>query len=947
MSKERRWERAVFARNNQGIETSIVFSVAAIVPPVLMTEVLSLASGPEKDRLEPRWQEVMKELTESKDCRGWEVVRRVVGEGKELLLTYDAKSKMWIGLIDTAPFSFATEKDLSDQSTDACNIKILKLLFKFINNASEEQVSSLKALLAKAVLVGLATGFHQTSTESTPAAVIYQDKQSIQVTSLLKKDLDPPIAHFIPLTEVLPKLLEENKTLLGNIGFEVVKDTNYPISGETSEESCEDFWETLLGAAYKSASGFMSEQGTGSEIEVFSAARKSLSKFFIPNNEYALYSQLRNHFFMNSSRYDPETDSSITAKQIFGDANQSSLMRYLNENKELSKGYPYSLDQYFAVVNCSCEADEAMQTNAVLTELSSLDFCRFMGSVLFCLSVNCAPSAQKFSDMIKAKSELQPWHKQNLDSECIIHFVERMTEKKSRIAPLSHNLSDVYNFKGKNLAVLLMFPLPGASTTGFANVLRRMIKRTYPRANAQCISTETSRDKIIKDYMQKYPGVSQEEAIQATRHEAKNGYFKEIDDYIRSIGRGSDILNVMILMKNYTAKTAEEEVEKLRQFIDDRLPVNFFGVVQQDSINFPLVKVQSGRYVNTYPFSHFFIARCLKKVATRKNHKSFLTDEGVDFIKKFSQALSYHRNFSYSLSELKSIGIDFRLPIDWTTSRDSQFWQKNLLNLNSVCRAIEGMMQGPKYTTEADLYSMKTQLARVEIFDDWHPNPDSSDDNDYIYNAAYTDKIRTFTAAFINGYYAGIVKELARMSGDRLDGIFIDGDSISYCQSLSSVQDDGGMVVDDVDGKVSHYSSEGYSVAQSSSYKPSELSGQSKPAQSSSYKPSNAASSTYKPSQTGSSNSKNIPVSAQYEQMMDDARQDNFDEDQMEFMPVNFSKKRDNAKGEFIVPTQLGNYQQPKGTYVGRPQYGNTGGRYNNTQPKRFNNPDYYYDKDY
>ena len=109
MSKESRWERAVFARNNQGIETSIVFSVAAILPPVLMTEVLSLASGPEKERLEPRWEEVVKELIESKDCRGWEVVRHVVGEGKELLLTYDAKSKMWIGLIDTAPFSFATE----------------------------------------------------------------------------------------------------------------------------------------------------------------------------------------------------------------------------------------------------------------------------------------------------------------------------------------------------------------------------------------------------------------------------------------------------------------------------------------------------------------------------------------------------------------------------------------------------------------------------------------------------------------------------------------------------------------------------------------------------------------------------------------------------------------------------------------------------------------------
>ena len=298
--------------------------------------------------------------------------------------------------------------------------------------------------------------------------------------------------------------------------------------------------------------------------------------------------------------------------------------------------------------------------------------------------------------------------------------------------------------------------------------------------------------------MRQLPHITHDAAITATRFDAKKGYFKEIDDYIRSIGQGNDVLYVLILMKNYNTKTAQDEVAMLRRFIDGRLPLHFFGVVQQDSIGFPLLKVKTGHYNNSYPFSYFFLARCLKHIATRKNHKSFKTDEGVEWIKKFFHALSQHRNCTYSDQEIQSLGIDYRLPVDWTTHNDSKFWHKNMNPLKAICIAIDEVMQGSHRTTEEDYYSLKAQLEKMHIYDDWEPNPESQEEHDYIYNKSYTEKVSKFVMNFVLTHYYDILNQLSLPCeyDDTLDNISISGDTIIYTVTESEPE-----------GMISHRSS--------------------------------------------------------------------------------------------------------------------------------------------
>lgn len=315
------------------------------------------------------------------------------------------------------------------------------------------------------------------------------------------------------------------------------------------------------------------------------------------------------------------------------------------------------------------------------------------------------------------------------------------------------------NLEGKKLVVLMLFAIPGTGTTGFSELFRSSIKQQYPNVDCRVQKSEDYKQVIFERLRAENPNLTESEISRLGQKEFVIEHLKKIETHIRVVGKKDNPLSLLILAKNYTFKNATKEARIIQQFVKGRIPTKIFGVFQQDGVASSPFEVRSGRYSNVYPFSGFFLLRCLKKISLRKHHVSFQTDEGVEFFKKFANAVGFLRNQSFSQASFVNAGLDGGIGYDFVSQKDQEHWSKNAGELKKMTVHLYGILQRQDFINEKDCWELKKKLEALTIDDE----ATTADEKFWKYQPTMVEKVRKVIDQFITTHYSGDLAELCKI----------------------------------------------------------------------------------------------------------------------------------------------------------------------------------------
>lgn len=232
--------------------------------------------------------------------------------------------------------------------------------------------------------------------------------------------------------------------------------------------------------------------------------------------------------------------------------------------------------------------------------------------------------------------------------------------------------------QGKKIVVLFNLTIPGCGSRELGTQLEKVFSDKYP--DHSLIGVDNSKFHLEDKDPETY----------------KTALEELLENHLQKAAASVKKVTFWKFWKSYAYKNARKDAEIIREYLADKVPVKIYLMTPQVISPQQHLVVKEEQYTNKYPFSHGFLALCLKR-ALNRDKKSEGEANKINYCKSLCNLISTHRNEQFSeLYVTSQLGLDGVCNFDYSTKAQEKAWvesadQHKLLfeTLASLIRCVE------------------------------------------------------------------------------------------------------------------------------------------------------------------------------------------------------------------------------------------------------------------